>query len=277
MQAKSKVGFLELESSMRAAALKVAGKLLEAKLNDDTSDYHGQACQCSCGGTAVYRGRRAKTFVTVVGEITLERAYYYCHECGSGFYPRDRTLGLSSGLLSPGVEKMVGASAAMVSFEESHKLLQELANLDIATKEIERSAESLGKGIAEDEYSYVPMADEPQATMYLGLDGTGIPMRHEALEGRVGKQPDGTAKTREVKLVSVWTADTKDKEGNLVRDKGSVSYGAAIESAAYVEKDENPSDFALRVELKARRTGFENANRQVIIGDGAKWIWATCL
>ena len=73
MQAKSKVGFLELESSMRAAALKVAGKLLEAKLNDDTSDYHGQACQCSCGGTAVYRGRRAKTFVTVVGEITLER------------------------------------------------------------------------------------------------------------------------------------------------------------------------------------------------------------
>ena len=274
MQAKSKVGFLELESSMRAAALKVAGKLLEAKLNDDTSDYHGQACQCSCGGTAVYRGRRAKTFVTVVGEITLERAYYYCHECGSGFYPRDRTLGLSSGLLSPGVEKMVGASAAMVSFEESHELLEELANIEVETKEIERTAETLGKDIAEDECSYVPMADEPRATMCLGLDGTGIPMRHEALEGRVGKQPDGTAKTREVKLVSVWTADTKDKEGNPVRDKGSVRYSAAIESAAYVEKDENPSDFALRVAREARRTGFENAHRQVIIGDGAKWIWA---
>jgi hypothetical protein len=99
-------------------------------------------------------------------------------------------------------------------------------------------------------------------------------MRHEALEGRVGKQPDGTAKTREVKLVSVWTADTKDKEGNPVRDKGSVSYSAAIESAAYVEKDESPSDFALRVAREARRTGFENAHRQVIIGDGAKWIWA---
>ena len=274
MQAKSKVGFLELESSMRAAALKVAGKLLEAKLNEDKSDYHGQACQCSCGGTAVYRGRRAKTFVTVVGEITLERAYYYCHECGSGFYPRDRTLGLSSGLLSPGVEKMVGASAAMVSFEESHELLEELANIEVETKEIERTAETLGKDIAKDECSHVPVREPPRATMYLGLDGTGIPMRHEALEGRVGKQPDGTAKTREVKLVSVWTADTKDKEGNPVRDKGSVSYSAAIESAAYVEKDESPSDFALRVAREARRTGFENAHRQVIIGDGAKWIWA---
>ena len=53
-----------------------------------------------------------------------------------------------------------------------------------------------------------------------------------------------------------------------------MSYNAAIESAAYVEKDENPSDFALRVAREARRTGFENAHRQVIIGDGAKWIWA---
>jgi len=53
-----------------------------------------------------------------------------------------------------------------------------------------------------------------------------------------------------------------------------VSYNAAIESAAYVEKDENPSGFALRVAREARRTGFENAHRQVIIGDGAKWIWA---
>jgi len=265
---------MELEWSMREAALKVARGILEAKLNEDTSDYHGPASHCSCGGTAVYRGRREKSFVTVVGEITLERAYYYCHECGKGFYPRDKELGLASGLLSPGVEKMVGASAAMVSFEESHKLLQELASLDVETKEIERSAEALGKGIAEDECSYVPMADALRATMYLGLDGTGIPMRHEALEGRKGKQPDGTAKTREVKLVSVWTADSKDKEGNPVRDKGSVSYNAAIESAAYVEKDENPSDFALRVAREARRTGFENAHRQVIIGDGAKWIWA---
>ncbi len=99
-------------------------------------------------------------------------------------------------------------------------------------------------------------------------------MRHEAVEGRVGKQPDGTAKTREVKLVCVWTAESKDKEGNPIRDKGSVSYNAAIESAAYVEKDESPSEFALRVEREARRTGFENAPRQVIIGDGAKWIWA---
>ena len=47
-----------------------------------------------------------------------------------------------------------------------------------------------------------------------------------------GKQPDGSAKTREVKLVTVWTAEGRDKQGRPVRDRGSVSYNAAVESAA---------------------------------------------
>jgi len=37
-------------------------------------------------------------------------------------------------------------------------------------------------------------------TMYLGLDATGVPVRPAEVEGRRGKQPDGSAKTREVKL-----------------------------------------------------------------------------
>jgi len=31
--------------------------------------------------------------------------------------------------------------------------------------------------------------------LYLSADATGVPMRPEELEGRAGKQPDGTAKT----------------------------------------------------------------------------------
>ena len=57
----------------------------------------------------------------------------------------------------------------------------------------------------------------------LGLDGTGVPVRPSEVEGRRGKQPDGSARTREVKLVTVWTAETRDKDGKPVRDPGSVS------------------------------------------------------
>jgi hypothetical protein len=127
---------------------------------------------------------------------------------------------------------MVGRVGAMVSLEEGHELL----------------AEALGREVAEDERRVVepPAADEPLApTLYLGMDGTGVPVRKEELVDCAGKQPDGSAKTREVKLVTVWSAEGRDKEGTPVRDEGSISYSAVIEGAA----------------------------RRAVLGDGAKWIW----
>ncbi len=58
-----------------------------------------------------------------------------------------------------------------------------------------------------------------------------------------------------------------------MRDAGSVSYSAAIESAATRDTDEVPSEFAQRVEREARRRGFDQAPRRVVLGDGALWIW----
>jgi len=63
-------------------------------------------------------------------------------------------LGLGEGMLSAGVKRMVGSSAVLVSFQESHNLLEELAGLNIETKHIERVAEALGKDIAQDECTH---------------------------------------------------------------------------------------------------------------------------
>lgn len=98
-------------------------------------------------------------------------------------------------------------------------------------------------------------------------------MRASELAGRQGKQPDGSAKTREVKLVTVWTAELRDDKGAPVRDPGSVSYSAAIESAATHDTDQELSPFAQRVEREVRRRGFDHAHRRVVLGDGALWIW----
>jgi hypothetical protein len=161
----------------------------------------------------------------------------------------------------------------MVSFNETAELLGELAGLPIGSKLVERVSESLGKRIDEDERLHVPEGTPCSTTMYLGMDGTGIPMRAKELAGRKGKQPDGSLKTREVKLVAVWSADGRDKDGHAVRDAGSVSYNAAIESAATADTDEQLSAFAARVQREATRRGFDAADRRVVIGDGAKWIW----
>jgi len=256
--------------------MRVAARAVEQRLNADTSDHAGPMSPCACGQPARYAGRRDKTFESVLGPLRLERAYYHCERCEAGFCPRDRALGLESESLSPGVLRMVGRVGAMVSFEEGHELLHELAGVDVPTKHVERAAEALGREIAEDEQHVVepPAANEPLAsTLYLGMDGTGVPVRKEELVDCPGKQPDGSAKTREVKLVTVWSAEGRDEEGTPVRDEGSISYSAAIESAAQKDTDETPSEFAARVKREATRRGFDRAARRAVLGDGAKWIW----
>jgi hypothetical protein len=97
--------------------------------------------------------------------MVLERAYYHCEECQAGFCPRDYALGLAGTSLSPAVARMNGQAAAMVSFEETHELLRDLAGVEVSTKQVERSAEALGRDIGEDEKRVVepPTIGEPVA------------------------------------------------------------------------------------------------------------------
>ena len=228
---------------------------------------------CACGQTARYAGRRPKTFTTVLGPLTLERAYYHCDTCQAGVCPRDKALGLHETSLSPATTRMVGLAALSVSFAEAGELLKALAGVAVDPKQVERTAEALGRDVADDECKVVEPEPAAAPTMYLGLDGTGVPVRKSEVEGRRGKQPDGTAKTREVKLATVWTAETRNADGLPERDPGSVTYSAAVESAASRATDPLPSPFAQRAYREAQRRGFDTAARRVVIGDGAEWIW----
>ena len=265
--------FEAIETAARRQALRVAARAIERRFNADTTDHTGPTLACGCGQPARYAGRRDKTFTTALGELTLSRAYYHCEPCAGGFCPRDRALGLQDTSLSPATTRMVGKAAAMVSFAESSELLHELAGLAVDARWVERTAEALGRSIAADERAVIEPWPPTAPTMYLGMDGTGVPMRPSEIAGRKGKQPDGSAKTREAKLVTVWTAEGRDEEGTPVRDVGSVSYSAAIESAATGDTAETLSEFAQRVDREARRRSFEQAQRRVVLGDGAPWIW----
>ena len=268
--------FEAVEVAARRLALRVAARALEQRINADRSDHEGPTMPCACGQPARYCGRRPKTVTSVLGPLTLERAYYACASCGAGFCPRDRALGVADASLSPGVLRLVGLVGAMVSFAEGHELLRELAGVDISTTHVERAAEDLGREVATDEQHVVepPTITEPLApTLYLGVDGTGVPVRKAEVVDCPGKQPDGSAKTKEVKLVTVWSAEGRAKDGTPERDAGSVTYSAAIESAAQKDTDATPSAFAARVRREATRRGFDRTARRVVLGDGAKWIW----
>ncbi len=258
---------------VRETALSTAASLLAARLNADLSDGEERRLPCACGGAARRAGRRDKTITTALGPLALKRAWYHCDACGCGFSPRDSALGVEGRSLSPGALRMVGVTAAELSFEKSSTLLRELAGLAIGPRQVERHAEALGREIADDEREVVEPEPAEAATLYLGLDGTGIPMRGEETAGRAGKQADGTSKTREVKLSTIWSAEARDAKGRPVRDAGSASYNAAIESIATRDTDSELAPFVSRVLREIERRGFFGVARRVVLGDGAPWIW----
>jgi hypothetical protein len=55
-----------------------------------------------------------------------------------------------------------------------------------------------------------------------------------------------------------------DEEGYPVRDEASTSYVGAIESC---------EEFGRRLYAEAWQRGWARAEKKVVLGDGAEWIW----
>ena len=145
------IDFEAIETAARSSALEIAARVVESVLNADTTDYQGSTMACSCGGLATYHGRRLKNYVTLLGKMNLSRAYYYDPVCGHGFFPRDAQLGLLGGSCSPAMIRMIGSTAAEVSFTTAAELIEELSSIVVTAKRVERVAERLGEEISCDE------------------------------------------------------------------------------------------------------------------------------
>ena len=183
--------FETLEGVVRETSLRTGAAVLEHMINSAGDDIFPVFTHPDDGAVLTYVGKRAKTFVTVLGEITLHRAYYTDGN-GRGYFPQDRSLGFDTDCLSGGVKRMIGHTAGVLSFRESSLMIKNLAGLHVESKQVERAGEALGQEIMNTEKSEVVEVPSCSTTMYLGMDGTGCPMRKEETEGRTGKQADGS-------------------------------------------------------------------------------------
>jgi hypothetical protein len=82
-----------------------------------------------------------------LGEVTVQRAYYYCHRCGAGLFPWDREVGLTPKRLTPGAERAASLAGLLTdSFEEAaEKVLPELAGLRLSETTVQRTTEAAGE------------------------------------------------------------------------------------------------------------------------------------
>jgi hypothetical protein len=258
---------------IRAGLLKLGAGMLGDVLSADRG-HRGPRVPCGNGHEAVFAGCRDKTFDTVLGPVTVTRAWYHCAECGHGLAPRDAGPGVAGASMSPGLAAMNDIAAAAGPFAGAARLLEEIGGVRLTAKRVERAAEASGAVVAETGRDraaliaarrLVPLPPSPLPDkLYAVIDGTGVPMTSRETAGRKGNGEDGRARTREVKLAVFFTQDKADDDGYPVRDRASASVIATFEPAAA---------FGNLVKAEGIRRGADHIRQFTVIGDGAAWIW----
>jgi len=259
---------MAVRSAMHLAGAAVLTKLLQ--LPAPAADHRN--IPCACGHQARYRELRSKPILTAVGNVEISRPYYLCPHCHNGQFPADIELDIENTAFSPGVRRMQALVGQDAPFDHGRQQIKLLADLELTTKSVERTAEVIGEAIAVGERQEIQRAKQldlpmvvgnPVPVVYVQIDATGVPVVKKETVGRQGK--DGhPARHRDAKLGCVFTQTTWDKEGYAIRDPDTTTYVCAIEIA---------EEFGKRIYLEAWKRGWSRAAIKVVIGDGAEWIW----
>ncbi len=143
---------------------------------------------------------------------------------------------------------MMARAGSQSPFQEASEDLRVYAGIQVGAKAVERVAESVGEAAecwSQREGREAAREGEskldPIPVFYVCMDGTGVPVTAREREGRRGRQPDGKARTREVKLGCVFTQTGSDEAGRPRRDPESTTFVGAVERAAAFGWRHNPS------------------------------------
>jgi hypothetical protein len=243
------------EEIVRDGVLAIGARLLAAGLAMRGTGKTGARRPCPCGGEASCEGYRPKGVQTVVGWITIRRAYYACSRCGHGHCPLDGMLGLARDSLSPGVRRLAGRFGALLPFAQAADSLAASARVQVSASTLRHVTEAVG---ARREQA---VAAEIGVAWRQGLPpgcGPVPPRLYVAMDGVRILGTDGTG--REIKVGVV--APVRQRAGGQQRQPAS--YVAGLESAAA---------FGPRLVLEAHRRGLNETTRVAVLGDGAAWIW----
>jgi hypothetical protein len=269
-------GRLDLEATemvVRSVMHQAGAAVLTRLLCFASPDADQRIIPCSCGRQGHYRELRSKPVLTAVGMVEVLRPYYLCPHCHTGQFPADLELDIENTEFSPGVRRMQAVVGQEAPFDHGRQQMKLLADLEVSTKSVERTAEAIGGDIAQGEQKAIQQAmqldlpvivGQPIPILYIQMDGTGIPVVKKETVGRQGKTEGRPAHTREVKFGCAFTQTRWDKEGYPIRDPDSTTYTGAIENA---------EEFGKRIYLEAWNRGWNHAEKKVVIGDGAEWIW----
>jgi hypothetical protein len=210
-----------------------------------------------------HKGRTSVQVAGMFGSFQLERDYYYHVGKAQGHYPADAALGLETGH-TPALARLICLEGAdETSYQKAEQHLAETGGIQVSARQIQRMVQRVGAAAQRWQEREAQPGGRAVPILYVSADGTGVPMRKKELAGRTGKQPDGSAKTRQAYLGCVFTQHKTDEKGHPVRDYESTTY---VSSIAPIEQ------FGPCLRQDAIRRGLALAWQVVLLIDGAEGL-----
>jgi hypothetical protein len=141
-----------------------------------------------------------------------KQGYDRDRECDIGYCPKDRALDIEGTSESWGKRRRMRRVGVPRSFELGPEDLSKLAGIRVSAKEVERVS-GMGAGRKKSfrqARQRRPRRDrmvlvKSRPRMPGGTDGPGVPVGKKETDGRRGKEEDGQAKAREIKLGCMFT------------------------------------------------------------------------
>jgi hypothetical protein len=221
----------------------------------------GKQCCPQCEKAVYWERYEPRHYITTLGKIHLERAYYNHSACHCGWVPMDERLEIGASELSSRVLEMLSYLGGFMPFGKAQAFLAKYCYIDVSHDMVNNATVGIGQALRERQEAAVRQAWEeyrlpicevttPPKRLYVSADGINYLL------------PSG--ESREIKVAAVYeTEERYNKQGEIEIHALDIEYVVATE----------PEDLARAAYLIAVKRGVESAQQVIVLGDGASWIW----
>lgn len=253
------------------AALALGRATMEAVAAEERG-FHGSNIPChACEKCLEYQGDVAKTVKTRIGDITLNRAYYY-GPCGHSVSPLDMLLGVDGvHAVMPSLQDTVAWLAASMPYPEAVKVLDRLCPSKFSLKAVETITATVATQVQEAQQQEIQaMLDNPSAAASRNGDLEPGVVAVEA-DGGFIRVRDHSEPTREMKLGVMGIVQQTPPKPR--KDKpGEVDNGIKLADKSYVGHFADPDTLFGHMQAEFFRRGFHRYQTVHGVSDGACWI-----
>lgn len=219
-----------------------------------------------CQQDARFVEYRGKGFVSLLGDLRLERGYYHCRHCHRGHFPWDALLRLSPQGLTPAAQEVTALAGIGESFAKAAgRTLRKLAGIRLCESTVQRTTQTSGARLEELQRAGVAFATPRpwqwnrdaagRTCAYVSIDATGILM-----QGPDGAKADG----RMVNVGMVFNPQPREADAEaLSRPCDGVRYLAGLYTL---------EELGTQLRRQAAQVGMDAADQWIALSDAGNGL-----